>query len=49
MLVASLPTGKDKSLKDFMSVKLIFELRKHVFWIDAPCGLVIGSPRFEET
>jgi hypothetical protein len=28
-----------------MSWKPVFVLRKHVFWVDAPCVLVFGSPR----
>ena len=45
----SLPGGSDKALKDFVSCKPVFALRKQVFWVVAPCGWLIASRRFEGT
>jgi hypothetical protein len=44
---AALPTGNDTALKDFVSCKPVFVLKKQVFWIVAPCGWVSDSRNFE--
>jgi len=38
--LAALPTGNDTVLKDFISGKPVFILRKHMFWVVATCGWV---------
>jgi hypothetical protein len=44
--LAALPTA-NADLNEFVSYRHVFVLRKHVFWVVAPCGWVIYFPRFE--
>jgi len=37
------------SAKDLVSCKLMFVLRKHVFWVVSPCGWLMASRHFEGT
>jgi hypothetical protein len=41
--LAAQHTGNDTALKDLISCKLVFPLRKRVFWVAAMCGWVIAS------
>jgi hypothetical protein len=47
--VATLPTANGTVLKDFISCKPVFVLRKHVFWVVTPYGWVTASRHSEGT
>jgi len=44
---AALPSENDPALKDVVSCKPVFVLKKQVFWIVAPFGWVSDSRNFD--